>query len=154
VDIITNAVRIKRYDYIIGDGTWEHSAKKIRAWEPEPLEDPIVDNDPNDDNWPNVRPGLLYSICEETLVHLLNGDALLWGTISSDYGKHDPESMLELSQDVEAKDASASLRNVMNVLYDADLTRLWAAYAHYTNEAPREAFDTPYIEVRLSDYLP
>jgi len=154
VDIITNAVRIKRYDYIIGDGTWEHSAKKIRAWEPEPLEDPIVDNDPNDDNWPNVRPGLLYSICEETLVHLPNGDALLWDKIASDYGKHDPESMLELSQDVEAKDASTSLSNVMNVLYDADLTRLWAAYAHYTNEAPREAFDTPYIEVRLSDYLP
>jgi isopenicillin-N N-acyltransferase-like protein len=133
VDLVTNAARIKKYYYVIGDGQ-QPAAVKIRAFAPGL--DIWTDNDPADEVYPNVRPNVVYKTMDDTAA---------WNHINANYGSYDADRMIDLSRLVHSDGG-----NLMNVVYDATSLEMWIAYA----EGTQDAADRPYVHFNLHDYIP
>jgi isopenicillin-N N-acyltransferase-like protein len=130
--IVTNADRIKKYYYVIGDGR-RRAGVKIRAFAPNL--DIWRDNDPTDEVAPKVMPDLVYITMD---------DDAAWNHFNAHYGHYNAALMIELSRLV-ASDGG----NLMNVVYDATARQMWVAYA----EGPVQASQRAYAPFKLNDYL-
>ena len=113
----------KRYHYVFGDGLAESRAVKIKAHSPEPAGKQIIiwkDNDPTDENAPDVLPGVVYN----------DEGRGAFPTLKAEYGKLNAEKMRQLSNAIPIKGGS-----VVNVVYDATALKMWVTYAHGDEEA-------------------
>jgi len=131
LSIITNAQRIKKYYYVVGDGD-ARAGVKIRAFAPDL--DVWTDNDPADEIYPNVLPNVVYKTMD---------DAAAWSHLNTYYGQYDAERMIELSQLVHGGG------NLMDVVYDATARQMWVAYA----EGAQFAYQREYVHFDLNDYV-
>lgn len=139
INILAGSERIKKYHYVIGDGRNELSAVKIRAHEPEPLEI-WRDNDRTDPNAVgNGGDGVAVDV-----VYNDEGRGA-WPFIYANYGRLDVDMMINIANSIPIRGS-----NVIDVVYDATDARLWVSYA----EGYTEAYERPYVEFDMQDYLP
>ncbi|HNR36338.1 MAG TPA: C45 family autoproteolytic acyltransferase/hydrolase, partial [Candidatus Hydrogenedentes bacterium] len=140
VDIIHAARRIKNYHYVVADGRWQQSAAKIlaNASLAHPADFVVVgDNDPNDGNSPNIKPGVVFDDQERGAWDGSDG-------IEAKYGTLNAEKMQAIARKI-AKPGS----NLLNVVYDANKLMLYFAYA----EGAADASAQPFQNLELSEYL-
>ncbi len=132
IRIITQAKRIKKYRFYVGDGK-NKKAVKMKAYAPDLTV--WADNDPGDEVAPNVLEAAIYYTMD---------DDVTFAHLTTYYGRHDARSMIELSKKVATRNG-----NLLNVVYDASKLEFWVAYA----QGPMGASTRPYIHVNLKDYL-
>lgn len=131
--IIKQSRRIKKYHYVIGDGK-APAAVKIMAHAPELKI--WKDNDPTDKLAPDIFENL---VC-----HAEGRTPTALGHIRLNYGKYDPDKMMQLSRAI-----GTAGSNLLAVVYDATSLEMWVAYA-----AKGEcAYQRPFVHVRMKDYL-
>jgi hypothetical protein len=143
-DIVERTQRIKQYHYVIGDGQWEHSAEKIQAFATDPPPNDLLiwrDNDPNDPNaaFGQIKPGIVF--------HDEGRGA--WTDISANYGNITVPIMTTIANKIATHGS-----NVVNVVYDTSSLEFWVSYAKNTPTGVQEAYQRPYIRIRMNDYLP
>lgn len=137
VDQFRNAKRIKKYHYVVGDGLTEKGepkqAVKMLAHAP----DLIVwtDNDPKDELAPEVFKQIVYQ----------DEGRGAFAPLTKVYGKIGGKELVDIACQIPIKGG-----NVLDVVYDATALEFWVSYA--SNDA--EAFERPFVHVKLADYLP
>ena len=135
VAAITNAKRIKKYHFVVGDGKIP-AAVKMKAWTP----DLVVwkDNDPTDEMAPAVFKNM---VCHaESRTPTAQGHFSQYGQ-----GRYDIDAVIQLSK------AIGSLGgNLMNAAYDATAREVWVSYA----EGEECAYRRPYVRVKMADFVP
>jgi|GEM_PF-550080 len=134
VNIVSNADRIKKYHYVIGDGIGVKGGVKMKAHDPDL--DIWYENDPTDEVYPDVYEDLVYN-CE-------GRDPIARNHFTSHLGSYDSDLMIDLSQAVATIGG-----NLMNVVYDATTLEMWIAYA----EGSENAYLRPYVYLNMNDYL-
>ena len=113
----------KRYHYVFGDGGVDQRAVKIRAHAPEPPGKQVAiwgDNDPADENSPDVLPGVVFN----------DEGRGAFPTLKKEHGKLNAEKLVALANSIPIKGGS-----VVNVVYDATALRMWVTYARGNEEA-------------------
>jgi len=131
IDIFKNAKRTKKYHYVVGDGK-NGRAVKMLAHAP----DLIIwsDNDASDEKAPNIFKNIVYQ----------DEGRGAYQPLKKAYGKIDGKQMIDLTCKIPIKGA-----NVLDVVYDATALEFWVAYA----EKDEEAYQRPFVHVKLKDYL-
>ncbi|HOT52346.1 MAG TPA: hypothetical protein PLI07_15285, partial [Candidatus Hydrogenedentes bacterium] len=122
------------------DGRWQQSAAKILANTSlaHPADFVVVgDNDPNDGNSPNIKPGVVFDDQGRGAWEGSDG-------IEANYGTLNAEKMQAIARKI-AKPGS----NLLNVVYDANKLMLYFAYA----EGAADASAQPFQNLELSEYL-
>lgn len=133
LDMLKAAKRIKKYHYIIANGK-EKAGAKIKAHAPDL--GIWQDNDPTDEEAPNVFEDIVYQAEKR--------NPLAVAHIKAHYGKYDVQNVIDLTKIVPIKGD-----NLLAVVYDATALQLWVSYA----KGKVEAYQRPFIPVRLTDYL-
>ena len=133
VQMVTQAKRIKKYHYIIGDGKHQRAVKMLAhapnlvIWR---------DNDPKDEVAPNILENVVYN-CE-------GRDPIGWAHMKRYYGRYTADAVIQFSKAVGSQGG-----NLLNVVYDATNLELWVAYAHRLECAYRR----PYVHIKMRTYL-
>ena len=135
VRIVQNAKRIKKYHYIIGDGKIPR-AVKMRAHAPEL--DIWSDNDPKDEQAPNILKNIVY--------HAEERDPVAFAHLKTNSGDYNMDAMIQLSKAVGTLNG-----NLLDAVYDATALECWVAYANGEKEC---AYRRPYVRIKMKDYLP
>jgi len=130
--IVTESRRHKKYHFVIGDGDLP-GALKVRAFTPGL--DIWTDQDSTDEVAPKVMPNVVYVTMHNDIAYQ---------HLQDNFGKYDPERMIDLSRKVGTEGA------LTYVVFDATAREMWVAYAH----GPQPAKDRPYVHFRLADYQP
>jgi 4-hydroxyphenylpyruvate dioxygenase-like putative hemolysin len=152
--------RADKFYYVMGDGLWEHSAVKVRAWHPESSTESLVmwrdsnvqvlgPQQPVDDENAqagHVAPGIVYHIGHQT-----EADEMVdaWPVLYANYGSLDQTTMFQVANSI-----GFLGQNVLNVVYDASSLQLWVSYAQETTSGTVEASEGSYVRVILASYLP
>ena len=115
----------------------DHRAVKIRAHAPEPPGKQVAiwqDNDPADENAPEVLPGIVYN----------DEGRGAFPTLKKEQGKLNAEKLIALANSIPIKGGS-----VVNVVYDATALRMWVTYA----KGNEEAYQRPsvFLDLRTLD---
>ncbi|MCA9074183.1 MAG: hypothetical protein KDA93_04055 [Planctomycetaceae bacterium] len=132
-----DAKRIKKYHYVVGDGLTAKGepkqAVKMLAHAP----DLIVwtDNDPKDELAPEVLKQIVYQ----------DEGRGAFAPLTKVYGEIGGPEMIDIACQIPIKGG-----NVLDVVYDATALEFWVSFA--SNDA--EAFERPFVHVKLADYLP
>lgn len=131
VDLFKQAKRIKKYHYVVGDGT-SRRAVKMLAHAP----DLIIwkDNDPGDELAPAVMKDLVYQ----------DEGRGAFQPLQQVYGKIGAHEMRKIACQIPIKGG-----NILDVIYDATALEFWVAYA----EKQDEAYRRPFVHFKLKDYL-
>jgi len=133
VKMITEAKRIKKYHYVVGDGK-NNKAVKMKAHAPGL--DIWSDNDPDDELAPRILEDIVY--------HAEGRDPIAFAHLSRYRGRYMADGMIQLSKSIGSIGG-----NLMNVVYDATALELWVAYA----DKLECAYLRPYVHIKLEDYL-
>ncbi len=133
LEIFGNLPKTKRYHYVFGDGQVEKRAVKIRTNNSKEISI-WNDNDPTDEFAPNVLSNVVYN----------DEGRGAFSTIKNEYGDLNAEKMIDLANEIAIRGA-----NVLNVVYDAAVLKLWVSYAHNR----QEAFERPYFFVDLKEHF-
>jgi isopenicillin-N N-acyltransferase-like protein len=131
VGIFKSADRIKKYHFVVGDGTHK-KAVKMRAHAPNLVV--WTDNDPTDELAPHVLKDVVYQDEGRGAFHPLQ----------QMYGKIGGPDMIGVACKIPIKGA-----NVLDVVYDATALEFWVSYA----KKEVEAYKRPFVHVKLKDYL-
>ncbi|QDV16236.1 Acyl-coenzyme A:6-aminopenicillanic acid acyl-transferase [Gimesia panareensis] len=131
IDQFQQAKRIKKYHYVVGDGT-SGRAVKMLAHAP----DLIIwkDNDPSDELAPAVMKDLVYQ----------DEGRGAFQPLQKVYGKIGPHEMRDIACQIPIKGG-----NILDVIYDATALEFWVSYA----EKQDEAYKRPFVHFKLKDYL-
>lgn len=131
VTVFTQAKRIKKYHYVVGDGK-NGRAVKILAHSP----NIIVwnDNDPKDELAPKVFKNIVYQ----------DEGRGAYGPLKKVYGQIDEQDMIDVACKIPIKGG-----NLLDVVYDATALELWVSYAL----KQEEAYKRPFVHVKLKDYI-
>ena len=122
---------------LFGDGGVDQRAVKIRAHAPEPPGKQVAiwgDNDPADENSPDVLPGVVFN----------DEGRGAFPTLKKEHGKLNAEKLVALANSIPIKGGS-----VVNVVYDATALRMWVTYA----KGNEEAYQRPsvFLDLRTLD---
>ncbi len=131
VQMFQSARRIKKYHYVVGDGK-NLQAVKMKAHAPE-----LViwkDNDIQDELAPNIMPQVVYQ----------DEGRGAFEPLQDVYGKIGHKEMIDIACRIPIKGG-----NILDVVYDATALEFWVAYA----EKDIEAYQRPFVHVKLKDYL-
>jgi hypothetical protein len=131
IDIFKSTKRIKKYHFVVGDGKNRRGVKML-AHAP----NLVVwgDNDPKDELAPRVIKDVVYQ----------DEGRGAFKPLKDAYGKIDAPKLIEIACKIPIKGA-----NVLDVVYDATALEFWVAYA----EKEVEAYERPFVHVRMKDYL-
>ncbi len=134
---IKSAKLIKRYYfYVSGAKGPDRGAVKIKVTTPDPVPLHVwTDDDKTDELYPKVLKNAIYNTMDNKAAY---------AHLKANWGKYDPEKMIELSRRVASKNGS-----LCNVVYDGTDLELWVAFA----EKDQPASKRPYVHLRLRDYL-
>lgn len=135
VKMVQDAKRIKKYHYVIGDGQAK-KAVKMRAHAPDL--DIWSDNDPKDEQAPNILPNIVY--------HAEGRDPVAYAHLKTNSGDYDADAVIQLSKAVGTLGG-----NLLDAVYDATALECWVAYANGAEEC---AYRRPYVHIKMNDYLP
>lgn len=127
LDIFRAQPLTKRYHYVFGDGLGEKRAVKIRAHAPEPPDKRVAiwkDNDPTDENVPNVLPGVVYN----------DEGRGAFPFLKAQHGQLTAEKLNTIANAIPIKGGSVEI-----VVYDATALKLWVSYA----KGDKEAWERP-----------
>ena len=133
VSIIKKAKRIKKYHFIVGDGTTKSAVKmlahapNLTIWH---------QDDPSDEVAPNILKNVVYN-CE-------GRDPIGYAYLKRYHGSYDMDSMIQLSKAVGTRHG-----NLLAAVYDATTLDAYIAYALDDQCAYRR----PYVHVNMKDYL-
>jgi isopenicillin-N N-acyltransferase-like protein len=131
IDLFQSAKRIKKYHYVVGDGTNRRAVKmlahapNLTIWK---------DNDPTDELAPNVLKDIVYQ----------DEGRGAFEPLKAVYGKIAAPQMIDIACRIPIRGG-----NVLDVVYDATALEFWVAYA----EKDVEAYKRPFVHVCLRDYL-
>lgn len=131
IDLFKQAKRIKKYHYVVGDGS-SRQAVKMLAHAP----DLVIwrDNDPADELAPAVMKNLVYQ----------DEGRGAFQPLQKVYGKIGAEEMRDIACQIPIKGG-----NILDVVYDATALEFWVSYA----EKQEEAYQRPFVHFKLKDYL-
>jgi isopenicillin-N N-acyltransferase like protein len=136
VQMFQSAPRIKKYHYVVGDGIAGagESIGAVKMLAHAPHLTIWKDNDPRDELAPQVFREIVYQ----------DEGRGAFGPLQKVYGKIGSDELIDIACQIPIKGG-----NVLDVVFDATALECWISYAR----GDVEAYQRPFVHLRLSDYL-